>query len=103
MNWLRYWPYLVGPWQGLLIAGYVIFLAVIMPLGILCARRRQHVWWLRISARSLGELREIRYIGGLSHYQTKAIDWLIDFVERHPSEQVPENPPAEIFDDTDRT
>ncbi len=97
MSWLPYWPYLVGPWQGVFIIGYFVFLTVFIPLGVLWVRRRQHAWWLRISGRSLGELREIKWVGGLSDYQARAIDWLIDFAERHPSERVPEKPPAEIF------
>jgi hypothetical protein len=92
------WHFLAGPGRyGGLIIGYFIFLTVVRRLSVLWIRWRQDAWWLRISRKSLGELHEIRWLGCLSEYQARAIDWLIDFAERHPTERVPEKPPAEIF------
>jgi hypothetical protein len=96
MNWWSYWPYLVGPWQVVFIIGCFVYLTLFNPLNALWMRRQQHAWWLRISAKSLSELREIKWVGGLSEFQSRAIDWLIDFAERHPSESAPKTPPAEI-------
>jgi hypothetical protein len=94
---MSWWPYLVGPWQVVFIVGCFILMTIVIPLSVLWVRRRQDAWWLRISRKSLGELREIKWVGGLSEYQARAIDWLIDFAERHPTERMPEKPPAEII------
>ncbi len=92
MTWRHY---LVGPWPyGSFIVGYCIFVTTV-ALSLACwVRRRHYAWWCQVRGKSLSELYELKSCSSISHYRENAIDWMVHFLQEHPLEPVPEEPPA---------
>jgi hypothetical protein len=96
---MSWWHYLVGPWPyGSFIIGYGIFVTAIGLSLAYWVRRRHYAWWRQVRGKSLSELYELKSCNGISHYRENAIDWMVHFLQEHPFEPVPEEPPAQIFD-----